>query len=518
MTPRFVSLRICAAAAVLAFAAGCTTFSKDGGFGAVSTAASEQLGKDAVLVKTDADRDTVAHRTQELLSKPLSVDDAVQIALLNNRGLQASYAELGLSEAELVQAGRLPNPGFTFSRTRSSNDLSIGRTFSMGILSILTLLLATKVEGRRFEQTKLETADAVLKVAADARRAYVEAVAAAQAATYAEQVKDSADAGAELARRMRQASSFSRLDYAHEQAFYADAIAQFANARQRAVAAREKLTRMMGLWGASSAYELPDRLPALPAERPQLDGLERFAMENRLDIQAAKLRTQGVATSLGLTRAMRFVNALDVGYLDNYETDKGHEHGYEISVEIPLFDWGGAKASYLQSANRLAQTAIDARSEVRESYAAYVTRYDVAKHYRDEVVPLRKTISDEMLLRYNGMLVSVFELLADARGQVGTVNGYIDALKDYWLAETDLQQAVGAKAGMSHGEIRKVDAAVGKSTIKHGPLENLGMDAMTMVFRVKDPAMPSQVATGDKIDFVAEEVNGVLTVVKLQKQ
>lgn len=450
MTARFVSLRIGAAAAVLAFAAGCTTFSRDGGFGAVSSAAAERLGQDAVLVKTDADRDAVARRTQALLSKPLGIDDAVQIALLNNRGLQASYAELGLSEADLVQAGQLPNPGFTFSRTHSSNDLSIGRTFSMSVLSMLTLPLATKIEGRRFEQTKLETADAMLKVAADTRRAYVEAVAAAQAATYAEQVKDSADAGAELALRMRRAGNFSRLDYAREQAFYADAVAQLANARLRAVAAREKLTRAMGLWGASAGYELPERLPELPAERPRLDDVERFAMDHRLDIRAAKLRTQGVASSLGLTQATRFVNALELGYLDNYETDKGHEHGYEISVEIPLFDWGGAKvarakAAYLQSANRLAQTAIDARSEVRESYAAYVTRYDIAKHYRDEVVPLRKTISDEMLLRYNGMLVSVFELLADARDQIGAVNAYIDALKDYWLAQADLQQAMGGR-------------------------------------------------------------------------
>ncbi|MFG6963311.1 TolC family protein [Burkholderia pseudomallei] len=450
MTARFVSLRIGAAAAVLAFAAGCTTFSRDGGFGAVSSAAAERLGQDAVLVKTDADRDAVARRTQALLSKPLGIDDAVQIALLNNRGLQASYAELGLSEADLVQAGRLPNPGFTFSRTHSSNDLSIGRTFSMSVLSMLTLPLATKIEGRRFEQTKLETADAMLKVAADTRRAYVEAVAAAQAATYAEQVKDSADAGAELALRMRRAGNFSRLDYAREQAFYADAVAQLANARLRAVAAREKLTRAMGLWGASAGYELPERLPELPAERPRLEDVERFAMDHRLDIRAAKLRTQGVASSLGLTQATRFVNALELGYLDNYETDKGHEHGYEISVEIPLFDWGGAKvarakAAYLQSANRLAQTAIDARSEVRESYAAYVTRYDIAKHYRDEVVPLRKTISDEMLLRYNGMLVSVFELLADARDQIGAVNAYIDALKDYWLPRADLQEALGAR-------------------------------------------------------------------------
>ncbi|MCZ2897164.1 TolC family protein [Burkholderia thailandensis] len=465
MKTRFVSLRICAAAAVLAFAAGCTTFSRDGGFGAVSTVATERLGKDAVQVKTDADRDALARRTQALLSKPLGIDDAVQIALLNNRGLQASYAELGLSEADLVQAGRLPNPGFTFSRTRSSNDLSIGRTFSMNVLSILTLPLATKIEGRRFEQTKLETADAMLKVAADARRAYVEAVAAAQAATYAEQVKDSADAGAELARRMRRAGNFSRLDYAREQAFYADAVAQLGNARLRALAAREKLTRAMGLWGASTGYKLPDRLPELPAERPRLDDVERYAMDNRLDIRAAKLRTQGVAKSLGLTQATRFVNALEVGYLDNYETDKGREHGYEISVEIPLFDWGGAKvarakATYLQSANRLAQAAIDARSEVRESYAAYVTRYDIAKHYRDEVVPLRKTISDEMLLRYNGMLVSVFELLADARDQVGAVNGYLDALKDYWLAQADLQQAMGGRLPRSGPAAGEPQAAV----------------------------------------------------------
>lgn len=451
MMQRVVSIRMGAAVAAIALLAGCTPFSKDGGFNAVSSVAKERLGKDAVVIKTDDDRNAAAKRTRELIAEPLTMDGAVQIALLNNRGLQASYAELGLSEADLVQAGRIPNPGFTFSRTRAGNgDLNIGRAFSANLLSILTLPFATHIEGRRFEQTKLETADAMLKVAADARRAYIDAVAARQSAKYAEQVTDSADAGADMASRMRQAGNFSKLDYVREQAFYADSVAQLAKTRQQAVAAREKLTRTIGLWGADTQYTLAERLPDLPPERPDLQDLERYAMENRLDIQAAKLRMQGVASSLGLTQATRFINALDVGYLNNYETDKGHEHGYEISVEIPVFDWGGAKvaraqAIYMRSANQLAQTAIDARSEVRESYAAYVTSYDVAKHYRDEVVPLRKTVSDELLLRYNGMLASVFELLADSREQVGAVNGYIDALKDYWLAETDLQQAVGGR-------------------------------------------------------------------------
>ncbi len=460
MTRLAMSPRIGATALVLAFLAGCTTFSKDGGFDAVSATASERIGKDAVIVRTDADRDAVDTRTKELLAKPLSMDDAVQLALLNNRGLQASYAALGLSEADLVQAGRLPNPRFSFSRTRAGDgELSLGRTFSANVFALLTLPLATNIERRRFEQTKLETADAMLKVAADARRAYVEAVAAEQAAIYARLVRDAASAAAELALRMRQAGNFSRLDYAREQAFHADAVAQQAKAQQQAVAAREKLTRAMGLWGERMHYALPERLPDLPKARPDLPDLERYAMSNRLDIQAAKLQTQGVASSLGLSKATRFVNAVDLGYVNNYETDKGHEHGYEISVEIPLFDWGGAKvaraeAVYMQSANRLAQTAIDARSEVRQSYAAYTTSYDVATHYRDEVVPLRKTISDELLLRYNGMLASVFELLTDAREQVGAVNGYIDALKDYWLAETDLQMAVGGRLPTSQSTSR----------------------------------------------------------------
>jgi len=448
----FPAARTVAAASLFVLFAGCTTFSKDGGFNTVSNVASERLGKEITWVKTDADRDAVAKRTQELLAKPLDMDGAVQVALLNNPGLQASYGELGISEAALVQANRLPNPGFTFSRTTSSanSQLLINRVFSFGVLSLLTLPAATHIESRRFEQSKLTTADAMLAVAADARRAYVKAVAAQQALTYSGQVKDAGQAAAQLAQRMQQAGNFSKLDYEREQAFYAESVAQFARSGRDAVAAREQLTRKMGLWGSAVQYTLPDRLPDLPKDRPQLDDLERFAMHKRLDIQAAKLEAQSVASSLGLTKATRFINVLDVGYLNNFESDRGKERGFEISVEIPIFDWGSAKvarakAIYMQSASRVAQAAIHARSEVRESYSAYVTDYDIAKHYRDEVVPLRKSISDEMLLRYNGMLASVFELLSDSREQVGAVNSYIDALKAYWLAETDMQQAVGGR-------------------------------------------------------------------------
>lgn len=439
-----------AAAACALLLAGCAGFSPDGGFGTAATAARERLGKDALWVRSDEDRAAVFERTQALLAQPLDADSAVQTALLNNAGLQAAFAELGISEAEYVQATRLPNPGFSFSRKRQGDDLKIDRAISVGLMNLLVLPLAARIEQDRFAQTRLAVADTLLRQALETRKAFVNAVAAEQSARYAEQVKNAAETGALFARDLARAGNVSALDHAREQAFYADAATQLARARQQALAAREQLTRRLGLWGTGAQYRLPERLPDLPKARPALADLEGYAIASRLDLQAGRLQLDSLARSLGLTRATRFISVLDVSYLSNSETAKPRETGYSIDIEIPLFDWGGARvaraeAVYMQAASRLAESAINARSEVRESYAGYQARYDIARHYRDEVVPLRKRISDEGLLRYNGMLVSVFELLADAREQVGAVNGYLDALREYWVAETELQGALGGR-------------------------------------------------------------------------
>ena len=429
---------------------GCATFSTDGGFETVKSVAKDRINKDVTWVRADSDADTVQTTVRKLLASPLSVDDAVQVALLNNRGLQATYAELGIAEASLVQAGRMRNPGFSFLRAQGGGERRYERTYTFDFASLIMAPLATRIERRYFEEAQLLVTNEVLRVAVDTRRAYFEAVAAHESVRYFEQVKSAAEAGADLGRRMARAGNWSKLDQAREQVFYADAVARLARAKQTAVTEREKLTRIMGLWGDDIRFQLPERLPALPADLPELKDLESFAMKERLDIQAFRQQTEGVAASLGLTRTTRFLNVLDLSYLRNTEPNGVRESGYEISVEIPLFDWGGARvkraeAIYMQAVNRFAETAVNARSEVRESYAGYLTAYELARHYRDEIVPLRKTISDENLLRYNGMLISVFELLADAREQVASVNDYIEALQGFWLAETDLQQAVGGK-------------------------------------------------------------------------
>jgi outer membrane protein TolC len=425
---------------------GCASFSGDGGLDAVSAITKERTGQTVALQKPDAEAGAARADLAKLLAEPLTADSAVRIALMNNQGLQAALADLGVAEADRVQAGRLRNPGFSFSRLHgAANEINRGVMFDLA--GLLTLPVRSGIETRRFEQAKLQAASDAVRLAAATRRAYFNAVAAQQTCHYMEQVKTSAEAGAELARRMAKAGNFSQLDAAREQAFYADATAQLARAEHKLVASREALTRLLGLWGTDTAFKLPERLPDLPKAPSDATDIEAQAMQQRLDVLMAKRDAEATASALGLTRATRFVNVLDAGYINKSQSGAPRANGYEVSIELPLFDWGDAKqrkaeSLYMASVSRVAESAIRARSQVREAYSAYRTSYDLAHHYRDEIVPLRKKISDEMLLRYNGMLVSVFELLADAREQANSVNAAIEAQRDYWLADTDLQMAI----------------------------------------------------------------------------
>jgi outer membrane protein TolC len=443
---RFLA-KLAATASFALMLTGCATFSEDGGFGDVGENVKERLGKDPKWVRSEADAISARAAVQQMLGKPLSVDDAIQITLLNNQGLQATYAELGIAEADLVQAGRLRNPGFSFARLTRGDEKEIERAFFFDFAGLVTMPLRSKLEGRRFEAAKLRVAAETLQVAAETRKAFFSAVAAGETVKYMDQVNLAAEASADLARRMARAGNWGKLDQAREQLFYAEATAQLARARQTFVSNRERLTRLMGLWGEDIRFALPERLPDLPGSPRELADIESLAIKQRLDVQSAKQETESIARSLGLSKATSFINVLELGYLRNSETGEPRQTGYEIEISIPLFDWGGAHVAkaesiYMQSVNRLAETAINARSQVREVYSGYRTAYDIAKHYRDEIVPLRKKIADENLLRYNGMLIGVFELIADAREQVMTVNASIEALRDFWLTESDLEMAL----------------------------------------------------------------------------
>ena len=422
---------------------GCASLSSDGGLNDVSSLTQSRIGQAAQFNKDNNNGAEI----QALLGKPLTAESSVQIALLNNSALKASFAELGVAEADFVQAGRMRNPSFSFGRVSGGSDAEIDRSVMFDIAGLLTLPTRTRLEKGRFEQAKLQAAAQAVQLASDTRRAYFTAVAAAQSAAFAEQVRGAAEASSELAESMAKVGNWSKLDQARERAFYQDAVTQLARTRHEATASREQLIRLLGLWGAQQDFTLPDRLPVLPAQPQEMNNAEAQAMSQRVDVLSARRENEATASALGLTKATAFINVFDAGYANKSTTGLPRENGYQVSLELPIFDWGGAKvaraeALYMRSVHRTTDIAVRARSEVREAYSAYRTTYDIARHYRDDVVPLKKKISDEVLLRYNGMLASVFELLADSREQLASVNTAIETQRDFWIAETKLQTAI----------------------------------------------------------------------------
>jgi len=426
---------------------GCANFSADGGLNRVSELSRERIGYSVPHVLNTTNSSTVEARISTLLSATLSSDSVVEITVLNHPRLRVALADLGIAEADLVQAGRLRNPGFSFGRLSGNGEVEIDRAIMFDLSGLLSMPLRRAIEERRFAQTQLQTALQIVRLATDTRRAYFQAVAAQQSLVYMKQVDQAAQASSELAERMSKAGNWGKLEQARELAFRHEVAVQLARAEHNVNATHERLVRLLGLGNSHQALKLPERLPDLPAALRRIDEIETQALAQRLDVQVAKLDTESTAKSLGLTRATRFVNAFEVGYQNKSASNASLAEGYQVEFSLPLFDWGQARVRraesvYMRSFYRAADVAIQARSEAREGYGSYRTNFDIARQYRDEIIPARKRISDEVLLRYNGMLSSVFELLADARAQITSINLAIDAQRDFWIAESELNFVV----------------------------------------------------------------------------
>jgi outer membrane protein TolC len=432
--------------------AACQTFSPDGGLSVASSVAEQELRKDIVSIRTPDDASAAHARVRLLLKRPLTAEAAVQVALINNRGLQAAYNELGIADAVRVRQSLPPNPAISIVRMSGSVETEIERQVVASILALATLPARTEIAANRFRQAQLLAALETLRVATGARKAFYRAVAAGQLVDLLTQADSAAATAAQLAKRLGETGAMNKLDQAREQMFHAEVATQLAIAKQRALSERERLIRSLGLTGDDLKFRLAKALPALPSRpllRPQI---EQDAMSRRIDLQIARIELELLAKSYGLTAATRFINVLDAGYADKITKDKEtgqhiRDRGFTVSFEVPLFDFGEtrvreAEQTYLRAVNRLAETAVNARSEARDAYQIYRASYGVAARYQREVLPLRKVISDEMMLRYGAMQVDVFSLLSEARQRIAANAASVEALRDFWLASADLSAAV----------------------------------------------------------------------------
>jgi outer membrane protein TolC len=433
---------------------GCAGFSKDGGFQVVADETRTHLNQDLEWPRTPEEERKVQRQVDEILTHPLTAEDAVQVALLNNRGLRAGFQQLGISEADLVQSGRLANPRFDLRHASAAGQVDIEETLSFNILSLLTMPYAHDIEKRRFAQTQQAVELQIAALANEVRQTYFAAVAAHQAVEYLQQVDTAAQTGAELARRMVAAGNWNSLDQAREQTFYADAVMRLTLARLAEETVRERLTRLLGLAAppdssGAPGLQLAGRLPDLPQRIDPIPDVEHSVLEDRIDLRLMRMHIDELARSLHLTKSTRFVNVLELGATREQQgtRDAPHETGVVLTLEVPIFDSGAARvkrseAIYAQAVDRFAQTAVEARSEVRHAYAAYHAAFELAGQQRDAVVPLRKAVAEQNLLRYNASLISIFELLSDARDQISSVDDYIQSLRDFWIAKSKFDAAL----------------------------------------------------------------------------
>jgi outer membrane protein TolC len=430
---------------------GCAAFSPDGGMTDVSDLTSRTINKDVAFVRSAEGAAAVDARVRQLLSRTLSVDAAVQIALLNNKGLQAAYNELALAETDLVEQSLPPNPVFAVSRITGNGASEIERQVVGDILALATLPFRSDIARDRFRGAQLRAALATLRLAADVRRAYVRTVAANEMVGLLTDAKATAESTAQLALKLGETGSLNKLDQAREQVFYAETTADLATARQAAASARERLARLMGLWDEGLDFRLPDQLPPLPRRPLALPTIEVDAVTHRLDLQIARLELAALAKALNLTEATRFVTLFDLAGISRRTRDPEgppfSERGFDVQFQIPIFDGGEVRVrqaaeTYNFAFNRLTERAVNVRSEARDAYRIYRSTYDIAGHYQREIIPLRKIITEEMQLRFSSMQVDIFALLTEARQRLASLRGAIDARQRFFLAQADLQTAV----------------------------------------------------------------------------
>jgi outer membrane protein, heavy metal efflux system len=453
--------------------AGCASVQRDAHFPDVREAVGKRLGSHIAWYR-DGEQDQWAQAAvRRLLQRELSAETAVQIALFNNLRLQANYETLGIAQADLVEAGLLENPAFSIAVYSGHAGTITEASVVQDFVGVISLSARKKVGEAAAERTVLEVANDAIDLARQVQAQYFTLVGDAQALELMHQVVDATEAAAELAQRQRSAGNLSRRDQALQQAFYAQMLLESAQAQTHLVLDRERLNRLMGVWGHDTGWKIPTRLPTVPEALPSLEQVEAQAISQRLDLAAARKSVDAAAQALNLTKQLRYLGPLGIGVA--YKREAGSEKfiGPTVELGLPIFNQGQAavaraEAEFARSQQRVAALAIDVRSKVREARSRVAAAQEVVRHLRDVMLPLQQTIVSETLKLYNGMLVGAYDLLLAKQAQIQTARQFVSANKEFWLAWTDLETALGGTVPLPAENHSGAGGAPGGNVNRHG--------------------------------------------------
>ncbi len=443
--------RIALAAAAASLLAGCASVNPRPAFEDVQKTVADRTKVLPEWSGSASDGSAAEQAVAKLLVAPLTVDAAVQVAILNNPTLQATFEEIGISQADLAQAARITNPEISgFVRFPSAGS---GRNteFSLvqDVFDIFIQPLRKKVAAAELEQTKLRVANEVLSVAAEVKEAFFTLQARQQLVERLTLIRELTETAAQFAQKQHDAGTINDLELENRTVIHRESKVEVALAEADVRSDRERLNRLLGLWGAQTAWTVAGSLPAIPSAEIPLTGLERLAVTNRQDLQAARWGVDLVGRALALRRKTRFFPVgIHVGINTETEVTGDRVTGPELALQLPIFDTGKASIARLESEHRRAQRqlealAVNARSDVREERDRMLAARDLALYYGQVLLPQRQRILALTLQHYNAMFKGAYDLLLAKQMEVETEKAYLDAWRGYWIARARLERAMG---------------------------------------------------------------------------
>jgi cobalt-zinc-cadmium efflux system outer membrane protein len=439
------------AVAVAVIGTNCASVSPERGHDQVSVLVGQRTGLKTRWEKGPPDDAQIADWVRQLASAGLTRARATEIALVNNPDLQATYEELGVSQAAMVQAGLLRNPSFSADlgyRLSSGQTSELRLSLVQDFLDLFVLPLRKEIARDQFETDTLRVAHRALEVVAQVEKDFVSAQASVDLVAFRRTVVETAQAAAELSQRQLEAGNINELDHATQRSTYEQAKLDVAREELELLEGRERLNRMLGLWGETTSWRFAEGLPPLPEAEQKLEHLESVAVRQRLDVAVARRQAALLGKAVDLARSTRLIGRLEVGIDGHQDPDGPRVLGPNLVIELPLFDQRQAVIARLEAQRReqerkLSGAAINARSEVRLAEVRVRVARQTALHYRDVLLPLRQQVAEQALLHYNGMFISVYQLLAAKQSEVDARRGYLEGLRDYWTARAELSRAMG---------------------------------------------------------------------------
>ena len=424
-------------------------------------------------------------RLRDLMSRELTMDAAVQVTLLNNKDLQAQYADLGISQAALVQAGTLKNPVLDgavtwFNDAGGTPNVAFGIAWSF--IDLFYIPLRQSVAESELEEVKIRIAAEILRKAAETRAAFVGYVASMQEAELLAQVVRASKANATAAASLRKAGNITALQFEQQKNILSSARLDLAKAEGEAAEARETLNVLMGLTGGDTEWTAPMRLPEIADYPPDTRRIEARAIEASLEVEAGRQRLTTLGRRYNLVRKSSLVPDLEKGIeyereveVEEPEVEEGEAPlppvktirraiGPTFEFEIPIFDRGearkaGALMEILKAENQLWALAVKLRSVARLTRARLLLAHKTAAYYREALLPESQRILAGTQRDYNAMQEDVFRLLSAKRQQIAVARQYIQALKAYWLAHSGFMQLMNGTMPDGGGDTMQVASA-----------------------------------------------------------